>query len=259
MIPQVFNLGFIPVNSFGLLICLAMIVGILELERCFNNYGIPKKLAEKFVMWGGFGGLIGARLWYIFVSHYEESSVDLFASLTSAAGFTFYGGFIASFLIINGLIYYHKLNFSNVANSLATTLAIGYAVGRLGCQLSGDGDYGIATDSFLGMSFATGVIPTPPGVTVFPTPLYESAIAIIVYYILRRFQNSNRCHFGTCFAWYLVFMAVERFLVEFLRVELRVASGLTEAQIISIGLFIFGTLWLIAAQTKRYIAEKPLK
>ena len=225
MIPQIINLGPIPINSFGLMVALALMAGIFILGRSFEYNGIKKHLAEKYVIWGGIGGLIGARLWYIFISHWDVVKADLWGAFTSSAGFVFYGGFIISFVILVTMAKRDKLSFWKFLDSFGPAMTLGYAVGRLGCQLSGDGDYGITTDSILGMSYATGVIPTAPGVLAFPTPFYESTISMLALYFLLKVEIAPKWQAaGKRFGLYLALLGIERLIIEFFRRNPKILS-----------------------------------
>jgi phosphatidylglycerol:prolipoprotein diacylglycerol transferase len=132
-------------------------------------------------------------------------------------------------------------------------LALGYAVGRLGCQLSGDGDYGIRTSGWWGMSYATGVVPTLPGELVYPTPLFESSIALLVLWVLSWVEVRSTVLSGRFqrFGLYLVLISIERFFVEFLRPNVKVLSNFSEAQIIAVGLAVFGIVLLLIGGSGR--------
>ncbi len=124
----------------------------------------------------------------------------------------------------------------------AVALALGYAIGRIGCQVSGDGDYGIRSSLPWAMGYPHGTVPTPPGVTVQPTPIYETLTMGLVAYLLWRLRDRVRP--GVIFALYLVLSGLERFLVEFVRRNREVFIGLTAAQLESLGLFVIGIVWL---------------
>jgi phosphatidylglycerol---prolipoprotein diacylglyceryl transferase len=124
----------------------------------------------------------------------------------------------------------------------ATALALGYAIGRIGCQVSGDGDYGIPSKLPWAMSYPHGTVPTPPGVRVQPTPIYETLAMCLLAYALWRLRDRVRP--GVVFALYLVGSGVERFLVEFIRRNSEVFAGLTAPQLESIGLLVVGLSWL---------------
>ena len=120
-------------------------------------------------------------------------------------------------------------------------LAIGYAIGRIGCQLSGDGDYGIPWDGPWAMAYPHGTEPTT--VTVHPTPIYETIAMGLVAYALWRLRDRLRP--GLLFALYLVLAGAERFLVEFIRRNDDVALGLTQAQLLSVAMMLVGGVWLV--------------
>ncbi len=124
----------------------------------------------------------------------------------------------------------------------ATALALGYAIGRIGCQVSGDGDYGIRSNLPWAMGYPHGTVPTPPGVTVQPTPIYETVTMCLVAYLLWHIRDKVRP--GVVFALYLVLSGLERFLVEFIRRNKEVLAGLTAPQVESLVLLAIGLVWL---------------
>jgi len=154
MIPTLLELGPIPIRSFGLMVALALIVGSIRLAKSFPRYGIAPELAERYVMVAGVSGIIGARLWYI-VEDWQRTKFDLTGALFSSAGFTFYGGFIIAAIAVVIAAKRDGTKLSSLCDALGPCLAIGYAIGRLGCQLSGDGDYGIPTQRICGKSLST--------------------------------------------------------------------------------------------------------
>lgn len=241
MIPNIIEIGPFPIRSFGLMVALALFAGAIRLSYSFKRYGLNPALAERYVTAGGVAGLLGARLWYM-VENWEMVALDPLAALISSAGFTFYGGFIIASVVIWVLAKRDGTPIAQLCDSLGPCLALGYAIGRLGCQLSGDGDYGVATTGFWGMSYATGVVPTPAGVLVYPTPLFESTIAIVVVFLLLKVEASrtwlvkNYQRFGL----YLVLISFERLFVEIFRINPVVAWSLSEAQIIAVCLILLG-------------------
>jgi phosphatidylglycerol---prolipoprotein diacylglyceryl transferase len=124
----------------------------------------------------------------------------------------------------------------------AVGLALGYAIGRIGCQVSGDGDYGIRSSLPWAMGYPHGTVPTPPGVTVQPTPIYETAAMGLLAWAL--WQLRDRVRPGVVFATYLIGSGLERLLVEFIRRNHEVWVGLTAPQLESVGLLIAGAAWL---------------
>jgi phosphatidylglycerol:prolipoprotein diacylglycerol transferase len=124
--------------------------------------------------------------------------------------------------------------------------AIGYGVGRIGCLISGDGDYGIPTSLPWGMSFPNGLVPTTE--RVHPTPIYEFLVAMLIGYMLWRIGAravGGLRPAGEVFAYYLIFTGVARFLVEFIRIKPRSFFGLTNAQAASIASILAGAILLL--------------
>jgi phosphatidylglycerol:prolipoprotein diacylglycerol transferase len=252
MIPTLIEFGPIPVRSFGLMVALALFAGAVRLTMSFRRYGINPSLAERYVTAAGVSGLLGARLWYI-AENWSDVRHDIFGALFSSAGFTFYGGFIIASIVVYLLAKRDGTPVGRLCDSLGPCLALGYAVGRLGCQLSGDGDYGLPTTGFWGMSYSTGVVPTPPGMLVYPTPLFESTVALGVLGVLSYVERSTSLLAQPFqrFGLYLVLVSIERLSVEGLRINPVVAFGLSEAQCIALGLIAFGALLIARAPRGR--------
>jgi phosphatidylglycerol:prolipoprotein diacylglycerol transferase len=257
MIPQIFQIGPIPVNSFGLMVALSLLVGIYSMQRSFRLYGLNPLLAENYVLTAGLTGIIGARLLYM-LENFQEIQHDIIGALFSSAGFTFYGGFILATIVLIIKSKRDKIPLNYLAAATAPAIALGYAVGRLGCQLSGDGDYGMPTDTLLGMSYASGVIPTPQGVFVYPTPLYESTISILIAIYLYKLEqcSSARSTPLKIFSLALILLSLERFFVEFLRINPKLLWGLSEAQLIATFLAIIGiVIYLVGNKSSPQLKE----
>jgi phosphatidylglycerol---prolipoprotein diacylglyceryl transferase len=129
----------------------------------------------------------------------------------------------------------------------ATPLALGYAIGRVGCQLSGDGDYGRASDLPWAMSYPDGTVPTNE--QVHPSPVYETLAMGLIAWLL--WQWRDRFRPGVLFAVYLVLSGLERFLVEFVRRNPDTVAGLTTPQVESLVLMLVGTVWIAVVSRQR--------
>ena len=145
---------------------------------------------------------------------------------------------------------------------MAPALALAYGIGRIGCHLAGDGDYGTPTSLPWGTNYEHGTVPpsvmfqgteiaknypngiVPDNTPLHPTPIYEFLICVIIFTILWKLRKKDWID-GKLFMVYLVFISIERFSVEFLRLNPRLMLGLSEAQLISVGLFTLGILGLI--------------
>ena len=129
------------------------------------------------------------------------------------------------------------------------------AIGRIGCQVSGDGDYGKVSNLPWAMGYPHGTVPTPPGVKVQPTPIYETLAMGLVAWWLWRMRDRFRP--GALFAFYLLLSGTELLLVEFVRRNHRVVIGLTAPQLESIGLMLAGAIWLLLLQRGGGIGIAP--
>jgi phosphatidylglycerol:prolipoprotein diacylglycerol transferase len=132
-------------------------------------------------------------------------------------------------------------------------LALGYAIGRIGCQLSGDGDYGKPTDLPWGMAYPKGTVPTT--VKVHPTPVYETLAMGLVAWML--WSLRDRVRPGVLFAVYLVAAGVERFLVEFIRRNTPDVAGLTVAQVFSLVMVAAGVAWIAIVRSRHGTIARP--
>jgi phosphatidylglycerol:prolipoprotein diacylglycerol transferase len=239
MIPEI-SIGPLTLQTFGLMFALAFIVGGVLVYKRFEELGKPGDWAYEAVFAALAGGMIGARLYWLVDN---ADSGDLFSNLFSGSGLTWYGGLAGGVIGVALWAAWRKCLDLKTADVAAPALLAGQAVGRIGCQLSGDGDYGKPWDGPWAMSYEDGVVPTPPGVTVHPTPIYETlayGIGAIVLWHLR-----DRFRFGVLFALFLVWSGASRFLVEFLRTNDVVALGLTAAQLISLAMVIGGLVWIL--------------
>lgn len=223
---------------------LAIIAGLRLATQSFRRFGLPADRAEPIVFVAGVSGVVGARLWSMFFYDLNSTLADPLGTLLSSGGFVFHGGLLVS--IVCSAIYISRkgLPLARVADALGPALTLGYGIGRLGCQLSGDGDYGAPTSSIWGMSYSTGYIPTPPGVLVYPTPFFESVGALLSVWLLLRLERSLGYWNvdGRRFGAMLALMGTCRFMVEFIRVEPMLAIGITEAQLVSLGLMLVGSV-----------------
>jgi phosphatidylglycerol:prolipoprotein diacylglycerol transferase len=255
MIPNIIEIGPIPIRSFGLMVALALFAGAVRLGISFTRYGIDARLAERYVTAAGISGLLGARLWYL-AENWSWVQRDIVGALFASAGFTFYGGFIVAAVVVYWLARRDGVSIGRFCDSLGPALALGYAIGRLGCQLSGDGDYGSTTFGFWGMSYATGVVPTMPGERVYPTPLFESAISLAILCLLSWVERGQRFLAKPLqrFGLYLVCISLERIVVEVFRINPTVLWSLSEAQVIGSVLVLIGAAFIVAP---RSASERP--
>jgi phosphatidylglycerol:prolipoprotein diacylglycerol transferase len=240
MRPDINVLG-ISLKSFGIVFACGFLAAGAILARRLRELDKPVDYAYEMAFAALIGGLVGSRLYFV-VQNYSQVKHDLLGSLFSGSGLVWYGGVIGGALAVIGWAYWRGLLSLALLDLAAVPLTMGYAIGRIGCQISGDGDYGKPSSLPWAMGYPHGTVPTPAGVRVQPTPIYETlAMGLIAWWLWRM---RDRYRPGALFAWYLVLSGLERLLVEFVRRNHQVLIGLTAPQLESIGLVVAGALWL---------------
>ncbi|MFL5844789.1 MAG: prolipoprotein diacylglyceryl transferase [Solirubrobacteraceae bacterium] len=246
MQPEIDVLG-LPIKTFGVMFALGFLAAGAVLARRLKEQGKPVDWAYEIIFAGLLGGLVGSRLYYLF-QHTDQFSDDPLGSLFGGTGLVWYGGAIGGAIAVCLWAKRRGMFGLGLLDLCAPALALGYAIGRIGCQLSGDGDYGKPSDLPWAMGYENGTVPTDPGVKVHPTPIYETLAMGLVAYVLWRFRDRVRT--GVLFAWYLIAAGLERFLVEFLRRNEDAALGLTTPQLESLAMLAAGLLWLALAHRR---------
>jgi phosphatidylglycerol:prolipoprotein diacylglycerol transferase len=264
MYPTLLKFGSFEITTFGLMMFLAFIVAGWVLSKQFRRSGLDDELASSMVVAAALGGIIGAKIYYAILFRDWHLLFD-------RAGLVWYGGLIGGVLACAWLIRRRGVSFLTVADAAAPALAIGYALGRIGCFLVGD-DYGRPTNAWFGVAFPKGappttasslrefgvaVDPTIPGyqvLKVHPTQLYESSAALIMFVILMS-MNRRPQPKGRTFGLFLVLLGIERFLVEIVRAkDDRFFGGFTVAQVISVIIVVIGG-WLIVNRPRATAAS----
>jgi phosphatidylglycerol:prolipoprotein diacylglycerol transferase len=246
MKPEIHILG-ISIKTFGVAFACAFIACGAVLARRLRELGKPVDWAYEITFAALLGGVVGARAYYL-IQNYQQVKHDLLGNVFSGSGLVWYGGAIGGTIAVVAWMRWRKAFSLQLLDTIAVALALGYAIGRIGCQVSGDGDYGIRSSLPWAMGYPHGTVPTPPGVKVQPTPIYETAAMGLLAWAL--WQLRDRVRPGVVFAVYLVGSGLERLLVEFIRRNHEVWVGLTAPQLESIGLVIVGAAWL-AWQVRR--------
>jgi phosphatidylglycerol---prolipoprotein diacylglyceryl transferase len=246
MKPEIEILG-ISIKTFGVMFALGFVACGGVVARRLRELGKPVDWAYEIVFAALFGGVVGARAYYL-IQNYSQVKHDLLGSIFSGSGLVWYGGAIGGAIAVLAWMRWRQALNLRMLDMCATALALGYAIGRIGCQVSGDGDYGIRSSLPWAMGYPHGTLPTPPGVRVQPTPIYETVTMCLLAYLL--WQLRDRVRPGVVFALYLVGSGLERFLVEFIRRNKEVLVGLTAPQLESVALFAIGLAWL-AMMTRR--------
>lgn len=252
MLPFI-HLGPLTLGTYGIMVAIALISAFLLMRADLARRSLAID-AESIIGVTGLAGLAGARLYHLL----EEPRV-FFANpwplLFSTMGFAWFGAFLGGFIALALLARQYRVKLLQMLDIASPAAALGYGIGRIGCLISGDGDYGIPTSLPWGMSFPNGLVPTTEH--VHPTPIYEFLAALVIAHFLWRIGPrvlDRKLPEGSVFAWYLILTGVARFLVEFIRINPSVFLGMSNAQTVAILTSVGGAilLWRLTAVSPRH-------
>lgn len=283
----------LPLATFGIFVGLAMIAAASclrrELARLYaagrigpamrrqkNEDGTitrlavpPQEIVTDMTFMVLIAGIVGARLFHI-LEHTDQFMLDPAGMIFSRSGLSIFGGLILG-TIAGGICVRHwKLPLRPLLDATAPAMMLGYAVGRIGCQVSGDGDWGIAANMALKPDWLPtwlwaqtydnnifGALIAAPG--VYPTPMYETAMGLACFALLWALRR-HPFMTGWLFALYLVLAGVERYLIEQIRVNPVLSLGpihATQAEMIAITLTVLGVIGL-ALLSRRTAPAQPV-
>jgi phosphatidylglycerol:prolipoprotein diacylglycerol transferase len=292
--PVILQLGPLTIYSFGAMAALACIAAASVIEREMNRRGLPGEIAWSMAIWATFVGFVTSALWYYAQQHFwellDQPFATLLASLSAMAdhfrtapgslprrlastlaglgsGFVWYGGLIGGTLTVAWVIHRYRLPWWVVVDCTAPGLALAHAIGRIGCQLAGDGDWGTPSDVPWAMAYPNAIVgwpphdehgvPYPADVRVHPTPVYEMLAYLAIFGVLWGMRKRPHRD-GALLWWYFVLAGTARFVIEFWRTNTQVAFGLSAAQIFSLLLLAIGASALLWTRGTVSVPTQPL-
>jgi phosphatidylglycerol:prolipoprotein diacylglycerol transferase len=247
---------------------ISFIVASYILTKEYERRKLYPNLATEITLIAIIFGIIGSKLFNLF-ENWNDFLSNPFGMAFSPGGLTFYGGLILATIAIIIHVRRKKIPFLFVADATAPSLALAYGIGRIGCHLAGDGDYGFPTNLPWGTNYENGTVPpsamfrgseiakhfpngiVPDNTPLHPAPIYEFLIMLIVFWILWKLRKKDWAD-GRLFMLYLILAGVERFSIEFIRLNPRLLFGLSEAQLISIIMIIIGSIGFIYYADKKH-------
>jgi phosphatidylglycerol:prolipoprotein diacylglycerol transferase len=278
MYPVLFHIGPITLYSFGLMMAVAFLVANYFFAKELNRRHMDPAMAGQITIIALIGGVAGSKIFSV-LENWTEFMADPRGQLLSPAGLTFYGGFLVVAMWIYIYLKRKGLRFMLFADMLSPTLLLAYGIGRIGCQLAGDGDYGIPSRLPWAMTYPQGT--AKPAITlseyfahnaiaraewhydslraivtgidklgqritrfdevatVHPAPVYETLFCVIGFLLIWRLREKYEAQVGKLFSIVLVAMGVERLMIEFIRIN-PLYLGLSMAQWISIAMIAIG-------------------
>lgn len=242
------------------MLAIGFIVASTILTKEFRRKQLNPTAGTTITLLAAVFGIVGSKLLFL-IENWSEWVLRPIDMIFSASGLTYYGGFILATVVV--YLYGRKKNipFLKICDGAAPALLLGYGIARIGCHLSGDGDYGMPTDLPWAAVYSAGTYPpsiafrdfpdvvarygvngvVPDTLPVHPTPIYEFIAGVLLFLILWKMRNTVLLD-GKIFAVYLIMSGAARFLVEFLRINPRLLLGLSEAQLISLALIAAGII-----------------
>lgn len=278
MYPLLFEFGSVKLYSFGLMMAIAFMTANYFLGQEVKRRKMDENIVWQLTWRALVGGVAGSKLFSI-LENWSDFVQDPIGQLFSPAGLTFYGGFLLAMLMIGMYLRKQRLPFLQMADIVVPTVLLAYGIGRIGCQLAGDGDYGVPSRLPWAMAYPQGTakpsstlpeyfINNPEEraawhydslraivtgtdvlgqritrldevVTVHPAPVYEALFCIIAFALLWGKRKRWENNFGKLFSVTLIVMGIERLLIEFIRLN-PLYAGLSMAQWISVGMILAG-------------------
>lgn len=221
-IPYVFSIGGLKIHVYGLMVGIAVIVATLVAQRLARRKGVPEDAVWSLALWGLLAGVAGARAVYVLfdMSYFAANPREILS--INEGGLSIHGAFLAGALVAMLVARRYKVGFWRLADVVAPSLALGEAIGRIGCDI-----YGKPTT---GAFFARIV----DGQAYHNIPLYTGVASLVIFLILWRWWDLKPD--GRLFLRYVVLFSVTRFFIEFYRTS-QIAFGLmTVAQLTSVAL-----------------------
>lgn len=238
MYPELFSIGSVTIYTYGVLVALGFFVGMQYIVKNSKNL-LEKQQVYDFLFYVIVSGIIGARLFYIFIncSYYIQNPFEIIQLWKG--GLVYYGGFI--FVLLFAFLYCRKkkIEMLALADVFAPALALGHFFGRIGCFFSGC-CYGKNTDCFFAISHKH------------PTQLYEAFGNLVIFFVLNKVLKTSHKK-GYVFALYMLLYSVLRFVVEIFRADDRgfFLFGLSPAQNISIIMFVIAVSLILKQKIGR--------
>jgi phosphatidylglycerol:prolipoprotein diacylglycerol transferase len=240
MYNEIFNIGFISIHGYGLMIGIGILCALIIAGKRAKKRGLDAEFVYSLGVIVLISGFIGAKLLYCLVeinAFFKEPMLIL-----SGSGFVLYGGIIGGILAAMMYCKLKRVKFLQYFDLTVPSVALAQGFGRIGCFLAGC-CYGSETNSAIGIVFHNSSF-APNGVKLIPTQLFSSAGDFLIAIILLFYAQKDRKP-GKVGALYLILYSVGRFIIEFFRNDYRGNIGiLSTSQLISLIILVIGTVML---------------
>jgi phosphatidylglycerol:prolipoprotein diacylglycerol transferase len=249
MYPVLIEIGHFQLRSYGVVVALAFIAAGWLAGREARRRRVDPALVQDFLLYALVAGILGARLYYVLVSHpgwYLARPWDVFA--VWQGGLAVHGGILAGLGAAAWYARRHSLGFLAFADILTPGLALGQAIGQVACLLNGD-SYGVATTVPWAITFTDPRALAPQGVPLHPLQVYE-LLAYLAVFALVWAARRHLARPGALLALYAGGYGAARFFLEFLRAEPPLVLGIVVPQVVSLVL-LAGALFFAAGRWRQ--------
>lgn len=272
MTPVLVSIGPLAIPSYGAMLLLAFLVGGVSLALELRRRSVDPHLARGIVLLAVAFGLLGSKALALAGQLTSHATPGLIGAWRDTM--TWQGGLLAALAAIMVYVRARGVSIARVLDAGAPALMLAYGIGRLGCHLAGDGDYGLPTDLPWGVRYDHGLVPPsqafvglpevvaqfPGGVVPdttpsHPTPVYEFLASVLGWLVLRAVAR-QRLPVGQLFKVYLVLSGAARFAVEFVRLNPRIAFGLTEAQLLAAAMAMVGVVGFVLCEWRPALTRR---
>lgn len=257
MYPILVRFGELTLHTYGVLLAGGFLLAVFLASREAHRTGIDPNLILDLSFYLLLAALLGSRLFYVLGNWPEFAANPIDVIKFWRGGLVFYGGLIFAFFIGVWYVRKHQLNFPKMADLLAPSIAIGQALGRLGCFSAGC-CYGKPATGFCAVTFRDANSLAPLGIPLHPTQLYESAATFGIFLALIFMRRAKRFQ-GQLFWYYLLFYSMVRFIIEFYRGDPRgwaIPNVLSTAQAIGIPVALLALFMILRKKSPLNLAKK---
>ncbi len=273
MIPVLFHIGPLTIYSYGLMMALGFLAADYVIALECGRKGYPTEYASSLVVWAAIVGIVGSRI-YDVLDNFQAYMSDPKSIIFSGSGFVWYGGLFGGILGTYLVARHYRIPWLVTADMCAPALAIGQAIGRQGCQLSGDGDWGLPSTVPWAMAYPKAIVGWNsatvlkldehwrlvsgyfPGVRVHPAPIYETTLYLGVFALIWSVRKQPNAA-GRMLYLYLMLAGAARFIVEFVRINPRVLYCFSEAQLIAVAMMLVGAMaWYWSGERRTELAPR---
>jgi phosphatidylglycerol:prolipoprotein diacylglycerol transferase len=221
MFPRLFQIGSFALHTYGVLLAIGYLLGIYTAQRFGRRFGLDPEQVFNLSVYLALAAILGAKLFLLFQDwrRYIHAPLSLFSMEFVQSAGIFYGGVVMALLVLVWYVRKYNMNWLRVGDAMVPGVAIGHAIGRLGCFSAGccwGKEAHVPWAVVFRNPYATATTGVPLNIPLHPTQLYESACEFLIFGALVWLAR-RRSFEGQLFATYLLAYGIVRYIVDFFR------------------------------------------